>query len=134
MDVLTWEADFEAISLLLKTLELAGVSKVYLDLSHAGILMGILDGQNLDKESIESLYDLLQSKDRPRLGQWSKCLPAKTIEALMALTELNGPCAQVISNAKKLLPQHAAIDQALSDLSRLVESSARLSKNLEFKY
>ena len=127
----TWEADFEAISLLLKTLELAGVSKVYLDLSHAGILMGILDGQNLDKESIESLYDLLQSKDRPRLGQWSKCLPAKTIEALMALTELNGPCAQVIANAKKLLPQHAAIDQALSDLSRLVESSARLSKNLE---
>ena len=127
----TWEADFEAISLLLKTLELAGVSKVYLDLSHAGILMGILDGQNLDKESIESLYDLLQSKDRPRLGQWSKCLPAKTIEALMALTELNGPCAQVISNAKKLLPQHTAIDQALSDLSRLVESSARLSKNLE---
>ena len=127
----TWEADFEAISLLLKTLELAGVSKVYLDLSHAGILMGILDGQNLDKESIESLYDLLQSKDRPRLGQWSKCLPAKTIESLMALTELNGPCAQVISNAKKLLPQHAAIDQALSDLSRLVESSARLSKNLE---
>jgi ATP phosphoribosyltransferase regulatory subunit len=127
----TWEADFEAISLLLKTLELAGVSKVYLDLSHAGILMGILDGQNLDKESIESLYDLLQSKDRPCLGQWSKCLPAKTIEALMALTELNGPCAQVIANAKKLLPQHAAIDQALSDLSRLVESSARLSKNLE---
>jgi ATP phosphoribosyltransferase regulatory subunit len=49
----------------------------------------------------------------------------------MALTELNGPCAQVIANAKKLLPQHAAIDQALSDLSRLVESSARLSKNLE---
>lgn len=127
----TWEADFEAISLLLKTLELAGLSKVYLDLSHAGILMGILDGQNLDKESIESLYDILQSKDRPRLGQWSKCLPAKTIEALMALTELNGPCEQVIANAKKLLPKHAAIDQALSDLSRLVDSSARLSKNLE---
>ena len=127
----TWEADFEAISLLLKTLELAGLSKVYLDLSHAGILMGILDGQDLDKESIESLYDILQSKDRPRLGQWSKCLPAKTIEALMALTELNGPCEQVITNAKKLLPKHAAIDQALSDLSRLVDSSARLSKNLE---
>jgi len=127
----TWEADFEAISLLLKTLELAGLSKVYLDLSHAGILMGILDGQDLEKESIESLYDILQSKDRPRLGQWSKCLPAKTIEALMALTELNGPCAQVIANAKKLLPKHVAIDKALSDLSRLVDSSARLSKNLE---
>ena len=127
----SWEADFEAITLLLKTLELAGLSKVYLDLSHAGILMGILDGQDLDKESIESLYDLLQSKDRPRLGQWSKCLPAKTIEALMALTELNGPCAEVIAKAKKLLPQHAAIDQALSDLTRLVDFSTSLSQGLE---
>ncbi len=127
----SWEADFEAITLLLKTLELAGLSKVYLDLSHAGILMGILDGQDLDQESIESLYELLQSKDRPRLGQWSKCLPAKTIEALMALTDLNGPCAEVIAKAKKLLPQHAAIDQALSDLTRLVDFSTSLSHGLE---
>ena len=127
----SWEADFEAITLLLKTLELAGLSKVYLDLSHAGILMGILDGQDLDQESIESLYNLLQSKDRPGLGQWSKCLPTKTIEALMALTELNGPCAEVIAKAKKLLPSHAAIDQALSDLSRLVDFSTSLSQGLE---
>jgi ATP phosphoribosyltransferase regulatory subunit len=127
----SWEADFEAITLLLKTLELAGLSKVYLDLSHAGILMGILDGQDLDQESIESLYELLQSKDRPRLGQWSKCLPTKTIEALMALTELNGPCAEVIAKAKKLLPKHAAIDQALSDLTRLVDFSTSLSQGLE---
>ena len=127
----SWEADFEAITLLLKTLELAGLSKVYLDLSHAGILMGILDGQDLDQESIESLYNLLQSKDRPGLGQWSKCLPTKTIEALMALTELNGPCAEVIAKAKKLLPSHASIDQALSDLSRLVDFSTSLSQGLE---
>jgi ATP phosphoribosyltransferase regulatory subunit len=130
----SWEADFEAITLLLKTLELAGLSKVYLDLSHAGILMGILDGQDLDQESIESLYNLLQSKDRPGLGQWSKCLPTKTLEALMALTELNGPCAEVIAKAKKLLPSHAAIDQALSDLSRLVDFSTSLSQGLEFEY
>jgi ATP phosphoribosyltransferase regulatory subunit len=62
----TWEADLEAITLLLKTLSVSGLEKVYLDLSHAGILAGILDGQNLDKETIEALYGLLQSKDRPR--------------------------------------------------------------------
>ena len=65
------KADFEAITLLLKTLDLAGLKKVYLDLSHAGILTGILEGQQLDKESIETLYGLLQSKDRPRLKQWA---------------------------------------------------------------
>ena len=127
----TWEADLEAITLLLKTLSVAGLQKVYLDLSHAGILAGILDGQNLNKEAIEALYSLLQSKDRPRLSQWSACLPAKVSEALMALTELNGPCAEVLTKAKKILPKHAAIDQALADLERLVSAAAGLSTNLE---
>ncbi|QWE09268.1 ATP phosphoribosyltransferase regulatory subunit [Polynucleobacter ibericus] len=126
-----WEADLEAITLLLKTLSVAGLEKVYLDLSHAGILAGILDGQNLDKATVEALYGLLQSKDRPRLKQWAACLPANVAQALMALTELNGPCAQVLLNAKKALPKHAAIDQALADLERLVSAAAKLSTNLE---
>jgi ATP phosphoribosyltransferase regulatory subunit len=116
----TWEADFEAITLLLKTLSIAGVDKVYLDLSHAGILSGILADQKLDKETIETVYGLLQTKDRPGLAKWAACLPAKTTEALMALTELNGPCAEVLAKAKKVLPKHAAIDKALADLERLV--------------
>ena len=120
-----WEADFEAITLLLKTLDLAGLKKVYLDLSHAGILTGILEGQQLDKETIETLYGLLQSKDRPRLKQWATCLPAKVAEALLALTELNGPCAEVLANAKKILPKHAAVDKALSDLERVVSEAAK---------
>ena len=116
----TWEADFEAITLLLKTLSIAGVEQVYLDLSHAGILSGILADQKLDKETIETVYGLLQTKDRPGLAKWAACLPAKTTEALMALTELNGPCAEVLAKAKKLLPKHAAIDKALADLEHLV--------------
>ncbi|QWD68996.1 ATP phosphoribosyltransferase regulatory subunit [Polynucleobacter sp. VK25] len=127
----TWEADLEAITLLLKTLSIAGLERVYLDLSHAGILAGILDGQNLDKETIEALYGLLQSKDRPRLSQWATCLPANVAQALMALTELNGPCAAVLVQAKKVLPKHAAIDQALADLERLVSAAAKLSNHLE---
>jgi len=116
----TWEADFEAITLLLKTLSIALLNKVYLDLSHAGILSGILADQKLDKETIETVYGLLQTKDRPGLSKWAACLPAKTTEALMALTELNGPCEEVLAKAKKVLPKHAAIDQALADLERLV--------------
>jgi ATP phosphoribosyltransferase regulatory subunit len=126
----TWEADFEAITLLLKTLSIAGLDKVYLDLSHAGILTGILADQVLDKETTETLYSLLQTKDRPRLSQWAACLPVTTAEALMALTELNGPCAQVLAKAKKVLPKHAAIDLALADLERLV-AAVTASSGLE---
>jgi len=127
----TWEADFEAISLLLKTLSVAGLNKVYLDLSHAGVLEGILDGQTIAKTDIETLYSLLQSKDRPRLAIWAKCLPAKSAEALMALTELNGPCAQVLANAKKALPKHKLIDEALAQLEMLISATAALSSDVE---
>ena len=126
----SWEADFEAITLLLKTLDVAGLKKVYLDLSHAGILAGILADQKLDKATIESLYELLQSKDRPRLRQWAECLPATVADALLALTELNGPCAEVLAKTKKVLPKHAAIDQALADLERIIAAS-NTNSNLE---
>ena len=127
----TWEADFEAISLLLKTLSVAGLNQVYLDLSHAGVLDGILEGQNLEKSDVEALYALLQSKDRPRLAIWAKCLPAKSAEALMALTELNGPCAQVITIAKKALPKHKLIDEALAQLEMLAAATAALPGEVE---
>ena len=127
----TWEADFEAISLLLKTLSVAGLDTVYLDLSHAGVLEGILEGQAIAKADIETLYSLLQSKDRPRLAIWAKCLPAKSADALMALTELNGPCAQVLASAKKTLPKHQLIDEALAQLERLACATAALSHDVE---
>ena len=127
----TWEADFEAVSLLLQTLRMAGLNKVYLDLSHAGVLEGILDGQGLERGDVEMLYSLLQSKDRPRLAIWAKCLPTKSAEALMALTELNGSCAQVLASAKKSLPKHALIDEALAQLEKLAAAIAALPGELE---
>lgn len=127
----TWEADFEAISVLLKTLNLAGLNRVYLDLSHAGVLEGILDGQNLGKDDIAAMYGLLQSKDSPRLAQWAQCLPAKTAEALIALTELNGPCTQVLTRAKSALPKHQCIDNALAQLDKLAIAAAAFSQDVE---
>lgn len=118
-----WEADFEAITLLLKTLDLAGLKNVYLDLSHAGILTGILADQKLNKETIETLYGFLQSKDRPRLREWAACLPAPVAQALLTLTELNGPCSEVLVKARQALPKHAAIDQALADLDRVIAAA-----------
>lgn len=127
----TWEADFEAVSLLLETLRVAGLNKVYLDLSHAGVLEGILDGQVKEKGEVEALYSLLQSKDRPRLAIWSQCLPTKSAQALMALTELNGPCAQVLADARKSLPKHPLIDEALEQLENLAAATNALKVNVE---
>lgn len=117
-----WEADLEALSLLLQTLQTAGLMQVYLDLSHAGILTGILADQAVSKEDIETLYGLLQSKDRSSLANWSRNLPQSVGQALMALTELSGPATEVLVRARKVLPSNALVSDALSLLERLTNS------------
>ena len=119
-----WEADLEALTLLLQTLQTAGLKQVYLDLSHAGILTGILADQTVAKEEIENLYSLLQSKDRSGLANWSRNLPQPVGQALMALTELSGPAAEVLSRARKALPSNALVTDALALLERLSNAIA----------
>ena len=121
-----WEADLEALSLLLQTLQTAGLKQVYLDLSHAGILTGILADQAVSKEDIETLYGLLQSKDRSSLANWSRNLPQPVGQALMALTELSGPSTEVLVRARKVLPSNALVSDALALLERLTNAIASM--------
>jgi ATP phosphoribosyltransferase regulatory subunit len=121
-----WEADLEALTLLLQTLQTAGLKQVYLDLSHAGILTGILADQTVSKEEIESLYGLLQSKDRSSLASWSRNLPQPVGQALMALTELSGPATDVLVKARKVLPSNALVSDALALLEQLTNAIARV--------
>jgi ATP phosphoribosyltransferase regulatory subunit len=119
-----WEADLEALTLLLQTLQTAGLKQAYLDLSHAGILTGILADQAVSKEDIETLYGLLQSKDRSGLASWSRNLPQPVGQALMALTELSGPATEVLARARKALPSNALVSDALALLERLSNAIA----------
>jgi ATP phosphoribosyltransferase regulatory subunit len=119
-----WEADLEALSLLLQTLQTAGLKQVYLDLSHAGILTGILADQVVSKEDIEILYGLLQSKDRSGLAGWSSNLPQPVGQALMALTELSGSAKEVLVRARKVLPSNALVSDALALLEKLTNAIA----------
>jgi ATP phosphoribosyltransferase regulatory subunit len=65
------------------------------------------------------------------LSIWAKALPAKSAEALMALTELNGPCAQVLENAKRILPKHKRIDDALAQLEKLATATVGLPSDID---
>jgi ATP phosphoribosyltransferase regulatory subunit len=49
----------------------------------------------------------------------------------MALTELNGPCAQVLAGARKSLPKHPLIDEALAQLEKLAAATDALPGNVE---
>ena len=127
-------ADFEAISLLLQTLRLAGLERVYLDLSHAGVLAGILADVALAPEQMETLYGLLQTKDRPSLATWSQALPTDCANALLALTHLNGPSNEVLKKARKgefALPNNLKVQESLLQLEALLTSITELEPATE---
>jgi ATP phosphoribosyltransferase regulatory subunit len=129
-----WEADLEAIQLLLKTLTQAGIGKIYLDLSHAGVLKGILGDLVLSHADTETLYTLLQTKDRPSLSQWVGQFAPSISKPLLALLQLNGACAEVLANARSgtlALPNQPMIEQSLKDLERLIQATSSLSNQLE---
>ncbi len=128
------DADFEAISLLLQTLSLAGLKQIYLDLSHAGVLAGVLEGVSLAPAEIETLYTLLQSKDRPSLAAWSAVLPTNCAKALLALTHLNGPGTEVLKKARTgefALPANTKVQESLLQLEALLRSISTLKSAAE---
>ena len=130
-------ADFEAISLLLQTLRLAGIEQVYLDLSHAGVIAGVLEGVSLAPAEIETLYALLQSKDRPSLAAWSAVLPPNCAKALLALTHLNGPGTEVLKKARKgefALPNNLKVQESLLQLEALLTSIAKFEPASEISF
>ena len=128
------DADSEAISLLLQTLRLAGQEQVYLDLSHAGVLAGVLEGVTLTPADMQTVYGLLQSKDRPSLVAWSQAVPTDCAKALLALTHLNGPSSEVLKKARKgefALPNNLQVQESLLQLEALLASMTELAPTTE---
>ncbi|MDY0329034.1 MAG: ATP phosphoribosyltransferase regulatory subunit [Thiomonas sp.] len=112
------EADLEVQQLSLDCLRLAGVEQAALDLADNRIVRGALAGLLLGPQDMEAILDALASKDAGELRLLTRgCAPAQRA-AILALPELYGD-AQVLQEARRILPQHALILQALDDLAAL---------------
>jgi len=112
------EADLEIQQLMLDALRLAGLAKVRLDLSHAGVLAAIFEADPAAAALGDALYEALAGKDVPRLAELTQNLEAASRDALRALPSLYGD-ASVIEEARKRLPALAGIARALDDLAFL---------------
>jgi ATP phosphoribosyltransferase regulatory subunit len=113
------EADLEIQQLLLDALRLAGLSKVRLDLSHAGVLAAIFEADPAASALGDALYEALAGKDVPRLAELTANLQPVSRDALRALPSLYGD-ASVIDEARKRLPALPGIARALDDLAFLM--------------
>ena len=61
-------ADLEIISLMLETLEIAGVKDVHIDLAHVGIYRGLVESSGLGASDEAELFDALSRKSIPELN------------------------------------------------------------------
>ncbi|MGI4816077.1 MAG: ATP phosphoribosyltransferase regulatory subunit [Janthinobacterium lividum] len=115
------EADVEIQQLLLDSLRLAGLSRVRLDLCHAGVLNALLaKAPEMARHGAE-LFAALGSKDVPRLAELSAHVADSRIrQALRDLPSLYGD-ASVIARARATLPGLPAIKAALDELALLVD-------------
>jgi ATP phosphoribosyltransferase regulatory subunit len=108
------EADLEVQDLALDAVRRAGLVNVVLDLGDARLLQGLLDGAQLSSEALAALT----AKDVSSLMELTTDLSEATRAGLCALTRLYGG-AEVLSQARAVLPDHALVRAALADLEWL---------------
>ena len=114
-----WEADLEAQILLIEVLNLSQIGQVTLDMSHAGLLAGVLGDFKPAAEALDALYAALQAKDVSSLNQVISAWPEQVRTAILALVTLNGSPEAVIAAARQKLPKVKTVEVALADLERL---------------
>ena len=121
-------SDAEILSLMLRTLRLADVRNVHVDLGHVGIYRGLVDRLDLTAGDEALLFDALQRKASAEIdnmfNEWG--CDDSTAEMFKTLIQLNGG-AEVLEQARKQLA--AAGDKVLGCLDEL-ENICCLTENL----
>ncbi len=112
------EADLEVLNLALECLGVAGLGHVVLDLADARIVRAVLAGVPVDVARLEAVHDALAAKDIAELRGAARGFPAQARSGLEALVRLYGD-ESVLAEARRALPERAAISVALDELAAL---------------
>ncbi|WBY01878.1 ATP phosphoribosyltransferase regulatory subunit [Ramlibacter tataouinensis] len=112
------EADREVLLLALDCLRATGVAPLTVDLADARIVRALFAGVPVDAQVLRDVHAALAAKDATALAQLTRNFPAASREGLAALVTLYGD-AQVLAEARRVLPASTAIGQALDQLEWL---------------
>ena len=125
------EADLEALLLALDCLKATRVQNLTVDMADARIVRSLLAGVTVDAPALGRIHAALAAKDASELGALTRTFPAAAREGLLALVSLYGD-EKVLSEAKKVLPSSAILDEALANLKWLAGhlQGARISFDL----
>lgn len=120
-------ADLEVLRVMLKTLKLAGVKNVHLDVGHVGIYRAVIAGLKLDDADESALFDIVQRKSHPDLAEFARTRGVKPRVAnlISALIDLHGG-PEVLERARDVLKSgDARLNAALDTLAAVVTELQR---------
>ncbi|WP_226643401.1 ATP phosphoribosyltransferase regulatory subunit [Microbulbifer variabilis] len=116
--------DIEVISLMLESLQIAGVEDIYLDLGHVAIYRSLAEAAGLGDSEREELSALLQNKASTDVHSWvSENISNSQVAAwLQALPGLAGGLDCLERAATQLTGAPQPLLDALSDLQQVAEA------------
>ena len=118
-------ADIEVVSLLLESLQVAGLPRLHIDLGHVGIYRAIAADAGLSKIQEDTFFELLQRKATTEIRAWvaTNISEASQAELFLALPSLAGD-KTVLRKARELFngvkAAQVAVDQ-LDEVARIIE-------------
>ncbi|MGH8455544.1 MAG: ATP phosphoribosyltransferase regulatory subunit [Stenotrophobium sp.] len=115
------DADIEILRMMLKTLDLAGLKDVHLDLGHVGIYRTIAARLKLDADNEAALFDILQRKSLPDLQDFTaaKRIQARAAQSLAELMNLHGDIGVLAQARTALASAGEPVSQALDALEQI---------------
>ena len=125
------ESDIEIQRLMIKALQVMGLSNLHIDFSHVAIFESLIQSANIQPALEQALYAALQSKDKSAVASLASDLDATIQHALMALTDLNGS-AMVLDTAESVLPKLPAIAKAVAELRAIAANLSDLNVQVGF--
>ena len=122
-------ADAEVVSLMLESLQCAGLPSLHIDLGHVGIFRALAKAGKLDTLQEDALFELLQRKAATEITDWVGAnISDPAIAALfLKLPSLAGD-ASILAGAKALFAEVS------SDAVKAVEELQRLSAQVSERY
>lgn len=116
-------ADIEVITLLVESLQTAGLEKPHLEMGHVGIYRSLLELAELDEGQEAELFGLFQAKAMAEIGPWleRQVRDASVRNMLAQLPMLNGPLSVLNRARTELSEAPAELHAALDELEHVAE-------------
>lgn len=115
------EADLEILSLVLDALGASALSSITLDMADVRIVQALLEQTDLSRAQQEDVHAALAAKDTSALSTLVQPCPESVRAGLLALLQLYGDAATVLTRAREVLPALPGVVQALDQLQWLVQ-------------